>query len=166
MNPSFLGHRQQHVSNAASAALSFMPGSENEKSGLLVFQNERHFYFLCKSKRGADSVVQLFKSTDGKTVDDSLELIASQKIPTQQDKKVLFLKIESNKDKYFFSYSFSSGQWTSLQDNLDGTFLSTKTAGGFVGSIYAMYATSLGKPSGNTAAFDWFEYEGKDAFDK
>jgi xylan 1,4-beta-xylosidase len=72
------------------------------------------------------------------------------------------LKIESNKDKYSFAYSFSPNQWKSLKDNLDGTFLSTKTAGGFAGSIYAMYATSLGKPSHNDAAFDWFEYEGKD----
>jgi xylan 1,4-beta-xylosidase len=161
-NPSFLGHRQQHLRSAAGTALSFMPGSENEKAGLLIFQNEHHFYFLCKSKKGNDSVVQLFKSTNGRTVNDSLELIASQIIPTQQEKKALYLKIESNKDKYSFAYSFSPGQWESLKDNLDGTFLSTKTAGGFVGSIYAMYATSIGKPSSNDAAFDWFEYEGKD----
>jgi xylan 1,4-beta-xylosidase len=44
----------------------------------------------------------------------------------------------------------------------NGAFLGTKTAGGFVGSIYAMCATVLGKPSRKTAAFDWFEYEGKD----
>jgi hypothetical protein len=39
------------------------------------------------------------------------------------------------------------------------------TAGGFVGSIYAMYATSLGWPSSSTASFDWFEYDGKDVRD-
>jgi hypothetical protein len=29
--------------------------------------------------------------------------------------------------------------------------------------MFAMYATSLGVPSDNTAFYDWFEYTGKDA---
>jgi xylan 1,4-beta-xylosidase len=162
-NPSFLGHRQQHLKSDASTVVSFEPGSENEKAGLLIFQNESHYYFLCKSKEGNDLVVQLFKSANGKTVNGSLELIASEKISGQLAKKPLFLKIESDKDKYSFFYSFSPGKWVALKADLDGTFLSTQTAGGFVGSIYALYATSLGKPGSNTASFDWFEYEGKDA---
>jgi xylan 1,4-beta-xylosidase len=28
--------------------------------------------------------------------------------------------------------------------------------------MYALYATSLGKPSTSRAFFDWFEYEGND----
>jgi xylan 1,4-beta-xylosidase len=161
-NPSFLGHRQQHLSSASSIALNFMPQSENEKAGLLIFQNERHYYLLCKSKSGNESIIQLFKSTNGNAAEDSLELIASEPIPAQLSNKTLLLKIASNKDQYSFFYSFTSKQWTLLKANLDGTFLSTKTAGGFVGSIYAMYATSLGRPGGNEAYFDWFQYEGSD----
>ena len=161
-NPSFLGHRQQHLKSAASTELHFNPGSENEKAGLLIFQNENHFYFLCKSKERNEPVIQLFQSTSGGTADQALELIASEKITAQQADKSLYLKIESNRDTCSFFYSFSPGQWSSLKDNLDGTFLSTKTAGGFVGSIYAMYATSLGRGSGSAVSFDWFEYEGKD----
>jgi beta-xylosidase len=116
---------------------------------------------ICRA--GSDLVIQLFKSTNSRTADGSLELIASSKIPGQLAKKSLFLKIESDKDKYSFSYSFSPGRWAVLKADLDGTFLSTKTAGGFVGSVYAIYATSLGRPSSSTASFDWFEYEGKDA---
>jgi xylan 1,4-beta-xylosidase len=164
-NPSFLGHRQQHLKSLSSLAIRFIPASENEKAGLLIFQNESHFYFLCKSKAGSDTVVQLFKSANSRTVDGSLELIASEKVPMQSAKKSLFLKIESDNGQYSFSYSFSPGKWVLLKNGLDGTFLSTKVAGGFVGSIYAMYATSLGKPSGNEAAFDWFEYRGKDTGD-
>jgi xylan 1,4-beta-xylosidase len=44
-----------------------------------------------------------------------------------------------------------------LKDNLDGAFPSTKAAGGFVGSSYAIDVPSLGKPSSNIASFDWFE---------
>jgi xylan 1,4-beta-xylosidase len=161
-NPSFLGHRQQHLKSAASTALHFTPVSENEKAGLLIFQNESHFYFLSKSIEGSDSVVQLFKSLNSGTVDGSLELIASYKIPAQLAQKSLALRIESDNDQYTFSYSFSPRQWVVLKKDVDGTFLSTQTAGGFVGSIYAMYATSLGKLSSNAASFDWFEYNGKD----
>ena len=161
-NPSFLGHRQQHLNSSASTAISFTPESENEKAGLLIFQNESHFYFLCKSKEGSHWVVQLFQSKPGKTAEGALELIASANISAQLEKKPLFLKIDSNKDKYSFSYSFVPQKWVVLNADVDGTFLSTKTAGGFVGCLYALYATSLGKPSGNTAFFDWFVYEGKD----
>ena len=164
-NPSFLGHRQQHLKSAASAEISFTPVSENEKAGLLIFQNENHFYFLCKSKEGSDPIVQLFRSVNSKTAEDSLELIASNKIPMRLAKKPLFLKIVSARNKYSFFYSFSPGRWSVLKEGLDGTFLSTKVAGGFVGSVYAIYGTSLGKPSRNAALFDWFQYEGKDALD-
>jgi alpha-N-arabinofuranosidase len=49
-----------------------------------------------------------------------------------------------------------------LKDNMDAKYLSTRVAGGFVGCLYAMYATSLGKPSTTVSCFDWFEYQGKD----
>ncbi|RZJ89241.1 MAG: glycoside hydrolase family 43 protein, partial [Chryseobacterium sp.] len=48
-NPAFLGKRQQHMYCAASTALKFNPKSEYEKSGLMIFQGEFNFYFMCKS---------------------------------------------------------------------------------------------------------------------
>jgi len=54
-NPSFIGHRQQNLKGEASIALDFLPAAENEKAGLLIFQNENHFYFLCKSLQGSES---------------------------------------------------------------------------------------------------------------
>ncbi len=49
-----------------------------------------------------------------------------------------------------------------MPDNVDGTFLSTRAAGGFVSVTLGMYATFQGKPSTGKATFDWFHYEGKD----
>jgi len=49
-----------------------------------------------------------------------------------------------------------------LKEAVDGKFLSTATAGGFVGSVFALYATSTGKESNNKAFFDWFQYKGDD----
>jgi beta-xylosidase len=68
---------------------------------------------ICRAE--SDSVVQLFKSSNSKTADGSLELIAANKIAGPLAKKALFLKVESDKDKYSFSYSFSPGKWVVLK---------------------------------------------------
>ena len=66
---------------------------------------------------------------------------------------------------YAISYSTDNKNWATLQD-VDGKFLSTKTAGGFVGSVFGLYATSLGKESSSKAYFDWFDYKGQDTIFK
>jgi alpha-N-arabinofuranosidase len=157
MNPSFLGHRQQHLQGAASVAVEFSPKAENEKAGLLIFQNEKHFYFLCKSLDGDAATIQLYKPGD-----QQMELLASQKISDDQKTKSVYLKIEAGGDSYSFSFATDSDKWILLQDKVDARFLSTKIAGGFGGSVYALYVTSLGRPSENAAQFDWFEYAGDD----
>jgi alpha-N-arabinofuranosidase len=156
-NPSFLGHRQQHLYGSASVAIDFSPKAENEKAGLLIFQNEKHFYFLCKSLDGNAAVIQLYKSGD-----QQMEPLASHEIKNEQNSQPLFLKIEARGEAYSFSFAAGPDQWILLQDNVDARFLSTKVAGGFVGCMYALYATSLGQPSETTADFDWFEYVGDD----
>ncbi|MGH7600027.1 MAG: glycoside hydrolase family 43 protein, partial [bacterium] len=157
MNPSFLGHRQQHLQGAASVAIDFSPKAENEKAGLLIFQNEKHFYFLCKSLNGNAATIQLYKSGE-----QQMELLAALALPDNQKTKSSYLKIEAHGDTYAFSFATDPDKWMLLQDNVDGRFLSTRIAGGFVGCVYALYATSLGKPSSNSAYFDWFEYRGDD----
>jgi xylan 1,4-beta-xylosidase len=157
-NPSFLGRRQQHHQGYASTAMRFLPSGENEKAGLLIFQNENHFYFLCTSVVKDEPVVQLFSPCG----DSEMKLLASRTLHGVPGTNGVQLKIEAHKETYSFSYAESPGQWILLKDNVDGKFLSTRTAGGFVGSMYALYATSTGKPSKNTALFDWFEYQGND----
>jgi xylan 1,4-beta-xylosidase len=162
-NPSFIGRRQQHQYGYSGVKMLFNPAADNEKAGLMVFQNENHFYFLCKSLEGNIPIIQLFKSNDDAAFKDHLELIASQIISKDESTKNLFLKILSKGNVYSFLYSFDNIKWEILKENSDATFLSTRTAGGFVGCMYAMYATSLGKVSKNNACFDWFEYCGEDA---
>jgi xylan 1,4-beta-xylosidase len=49
-----------------------------------------------------------------------------------------------------------------LKDGIDAKFLSTQTAGGFVGSMYALYATSSGEKTNTKASFNYFETKGND----
>jgi xylan 1,4-beta-xylosidase len=154
-NPSFLGARQQHLFCEMEAALSFTTNSSDEKAGLIIFQDENHFYYLCKSSDGGKDVLQLYKGTSS----SSMELITSTVLPVSP--KVM-LRIKAEGDKYSFQYATSTNQWTTLKDNLDARFLSTETAGGFIGCVFGMYATSSGKPTTNSASFAYLYYEGND----
>jgi xylan 1,4-beta-xylosidase len=162
VNPSFLGHRQQHAVGSAAVRLDFSPATENQKAGLLVFQNETHFYFLCKSIVGGKPVIQLFLSETKAGQERTLQLIASQVLKGGPAAKPVGLKIKAQGASYSFLYKTEKDKWTLLKDDVDARFLSTQVAGGFVGCMYALYATSLGEPSTNSAYFDWFEYEGSD----
>jgi alpha-N-arabinofuranosidase len=157
--PAFLGFRQSHLSGYATTSINFKARSANEKAGLLIFQNEPHFYFLCQSIQNDTTVVQLYRSV-ANDKDGRMELLQSQSL--SELKNDLELKIEAKRNFYAFWYSTKKGKWILLKDNVDAKFLSTKIAGGFVGSMYALYGTSLGEKTNNKVYFNWFESKSED----
>jgi alpha-N-arabinofuranosidase len=160
-NAAWIGHRQQQPKGSASTALDFHPSGDNEKAGLLIFQNETHFYFICRSVTDRRPVVQLFRSPGNPPPPrivpyaDSMELIAAH-VLEDSSSGPLRLKIIAKGNTYAFYYMEKKGPWHLLKDTVDAKFLSTRTAGGFVGCMYALYVTSLGRPSHAKAWFDWF----------
>ena len=96
--------------------------------------------------------MQLYKSTST----DDMELLAEEILPAL--KKPLQLKITSQGSVYHFSYALKNNKWKTLKAGVDAKFLSTQTAGGFVGCVYAIYATSQGAASSNKVYFDWFKH--------
>jgi alpha-N-arabinofuranosidase len=159
-NPSFIGRRQQHLNCIACISMDFIPGNEYEKAGIIIFQGEEYFYFLCKSKKNDDDVVELFKSNKNKQM-NNMEIIAERKLNISHNKRIYFKVSIEGKDIKFY-HSEKQDEWINLADKVDGTFLSVKNTGGFVGTVIALYATSLNKDSTNAAYFDWFEYKGED----
>ncbi len=157
-SPAFIGFRQANLNGYAATEMDFAPFTRNEKAGLLIFQNENHYYFLCKSIENDKPVVQLYQSA-AKPGDPDI-LMTSQKLDS---KKTIYLKIVAKGDKYDFYFAEKKDKWNILSENVDGKFLSTSRAGGFVGSLFALYNSSYGKPSNVTAKFDWFEYQGDDS---
>jgi xylan 1,4-beta-xylosidase len=183
-NPSFIAHRQQNLTCTATTSINFSPSTENEKAGLMIFQNEQHFYFLGVTfdyiPGGYSSYVHLYKSTKDSS---KMDIVASQALP-QGIKENIRLQIRADKDKYSFYYAYGAKPFQLLADNQPGKFLSTKDAGGFVGSVFALYATymvtvnpttegykgaggfkaldSVFNPSDKKAYFNWFEYKGND----
>jgi len=155
-NPAFIGKRQQHLTGSASTEMTFTASQSNEKAGMLIFQGEYNFYYICKSIKDGEQVVQLYK---GNPSTKTMDLITEAPITA---KKVQF-KIEADREFYSFYYAETPGKWKLLKDSVDGKFLSTQTAGGFVGSLFALYATSSGENSTNKASYKWLDYAGNDA---
>lgn len=153
-NPSFIGYRQQHLNGNVSSEMHFETNKENEKSGLIAFQNDAHFYYICKSFSNEKTVVQLFQSKG-----NTMELLIEKPL---HSKTSLNLKIEAKGAIYNFLFAEDGKDWEVLKLGVDARFLSTKKAGGFVGTIYAMYTTSLGEKSDNVAKFNWFQIDNLD----
>ncbi|RZL09104.1 MAG: DUF1349 domain-containing protein, partial [Hymenobacter sp.] len=156
-NPSFIGKRQQHMYCTTETELTFAPKAENEKAGLVVFQDEKHFYYLCKSVANGQPLLQLFKST---TDVKNPELLAQ--MPLKSAAGSVQLRIRAQGGAYGFHFSENGKTWNVLKDQVDGKFVSTQVAGGFIGCLFGMYATSSGQPTANTAAFKYLKYAGND----
>ncbi len=156
-SPSFVGKRQQHLHNTIETKMEFTAADTNEVAGLTVFQSESNFYFMGKSISNGKQVVRLLKGMPGKKTMESLK-----EITLETTNAALYLRINAEGDTYSFYFSPDGKKWSLLKDKVDAKFVSTKTAGGFVGCIYGMYATSSGKPTVNAASFKYLAYKGDD----
>ncbi|SFC43837.1 alpha-N-arabinofuranosidase [Flagellimonas taeanensis] len=156
-NPSFVGKRQQHLYSRVETIMQFSAEDENEKAGLVAFQNEEHFYFLAVSQKDGQEAIQLFKNN---TDDSVMDTIAEVPLNSKNDE--VKLAIESKGDVYSFQYSINGKDWQLVKDDVDAKFLSTKEAGGFIGCLYGMYATSSGEQTDNSASFEYLKYTGND----
>ncbi len=156
-NPAFIGKRQQHLNSTAEIALDFSAKSDNEKAGLIIFQDEKHFYYLCKSSDKGNDVIQLFKSNPES---NKMDLLAQVLLAAGAEK--ILLRIDSEGKNYSFRYALKPNKWVVLKDNVDAKFLSTHVAGGFIGCVFGMYATSSGTETSNSASFKYLRYAGND----
>ncbi len=156
-HPAFIAKRQQHMNATAETSLDFEARSDHEKAGLVIFQDEKHFYYVCKSVAEGRPVVQLFKSKEeGK----NMELLIQQ--PLEKTSGTLHVRIDVQGAQCHFQYSSNGRKWSVLKDSVDATFLSTQVAGGFIGCVFGLYATSSGEATSSEASFKQLRYRGDD----
>lgn len=137
-NPSLIAHRQQHADFSSSVEVVFRPEDTPSDAGLVAFQNETHSYFLG---------VRLEPGTNGGQRERTLFLEkwngkASQEasVALRANASGVALKIVGTGSVYRFYFRPTGGEWQSIGGDQDGTVLSTKTAGGFVGAYIGMFA--------------------------
>ncbi|MDL2245305.1 glycoside hydrolase family 43 protein, partial [Parabacteroides sp. OttesenSCG-928-J18] len=132
--PAYIGRRMQHHQFTCETRMQFHPENEKQKAGMLLFKDEAHHYFFALQKTAGGYSVSLIQTSDSgeKTLAET---------PVKKG-KFLDMKVVSTGLQYAFYYATQEGKWELLTDQVDASYLSTATAGGFTGSLIGMYATS------------------------
>lgn len=132
--PAFVTRRMQHHKFECSTRMLFDPSDDMEAAGLLLFKDEGHQYFFCMSKTGDKKYLSL------KQIGEKEQTLASQDI--EANVKEVYLKVVSQGLSYDFYYSFDlESNWKLLSRDVDASYLSTATAGGFTGTTIGLYST-------------------------
>lgn len=129
--PSFIARRIQHANFTADVGLQIPEAGSS--AGLAVFQKETH-HFYTGVRRAGDQVEVFLEMASN----DAPQVIAQTFIPSPPDG--ISLRIEGKGETYAFLFSTDGEAWNSLHENADGTILSTRAAGGFVGAHIGMHA--------------------------
>jgi alpha-N-arabinofuranosidase len=69
----------------------------------------------------------------------------------------LELEVTAREQSHSF-YITSGGKKLTVAEDIDGSFLGSESAGGFVGTYIALFASGNGRDTGREAKFDWFKY--------
>jgi len=148
-NPSFLARRQQHQNAAAEAVVRFAPEKDGDRAGIAVFQNDDYWFFLGLKQVGGRLALVLDRR-DGPEMASAGETVAAVEAGAYgiAPGKPLALRIEVHGNRYIFSYARVLGSpdtpmlaWRPLT-RLTTDSLTTKKAGGFVGSTFGIFAGS------------------------
>ncbi len=132
-DPSLIAHRQQHARFSSSVQMQLGEDDRPSDAGLVVFQNEAHSFFLGVhlSPEGVRTVFLEKRNMD-------VSQVASANLPANTHE--ISLKAQGAGAVYTFFYRAGTGAWIQLGADQDGTILSTKKAGGFVGAYIGMFA--------------------------
>jgi alpha-N-arabinofuranosidase len=148
-SPAFLARRQQHFECRVSTVVDFVPQAETEEAGIAVVMDvDHHVEFVVTLRNGQR--VALVRRRVGSLVAESL----SAPLPAGQHELVL----ETDRKEYRFSVA-NPGLEPTVIGRHELRYLSTQVAGGYVGVVLGLYASSNGKPSSNQAYFDWLNYQ-------
>ena len=95
-------------------------------------QNEQYWYFVGVGRDHGKAVVRVRRAVNG-----AQSTLAVAPLPGGSPVQ---LRISAHGPTYAFAWSSDGRHWHTLVKGADGTVLSTKKAGGFVGAVFALYA--------------------------
>jgi alpha-N-arabinofuranosidase len=136
-NPSFLARRQQHINATATTIVRFDPRSDEDEAGLVALQSDEYWYFLAVGRDHGRSVIRLKRRAGPKEPATGV-VLKQTALPVASGAPVR-LRAQARGAAYDFSWSADGKRWHPLVQGADGTILSTKTAGGFVGAVFGVH---------------------------
>jgi len=128
--PAFIGRRQQHAIATVSTTLRYVPSGDGRRAGLAAIQNDGSYLILCVTRIAGKPMAALYART-GAGIET---LLASAPLSAREAE----LRIEANGGTMSFRYG-RPHDVKQLGEPIDATFLSTKKAGGFVGTVVGPY---------------------------
>lgn len=136
--PAFMGRRQAHPIATVSTALSYSPDEDRDRAGLLAVQSDDYYLFVgVQQVQGAKHIV--LSARQGSH--EPREGITRMSFPLPVGfERPIHLRLSVEGGRASAEYALQKGQWKSIARNLDATFLSTKVAGGFVGTVIGLYS--------------------------
>ena len=137
-NPAFVVRRQQHMNAEVSTTVHFQPTGPSDEAGIAAFQNDDYFYALSVGRDGDHATLRLRRRA-GPNDPQWGAVVATAQLPGPLGAPVR-LRITTDSRSYSFFYAGPRGPWRQLGAPQDGTILSTRTAGGFVGAVFGMFA--------------------------
>lgn len=155
-NISMVLRRQTGFSFEASTKCTFHFDQNEDRAGIICFQNEKFNYRLQLVLKGKIIVLQLVKIAGGED-----EILAEEVMTGGKKTVPLVLRVVAEHQKLRFEYGPDERNLMILAENIDASILSTDVAGGFVGTVVGMFAVSGGDYTQKKffADFDWFRYE-------
>lgn len=155
------------MSFEARAKLCFAP-KDRQTAGLVVLQND-YQQLRVETGLGEDGkqvvravcgygnkdVSLLHKEASGEYHEDILGEAAWEQAET------VFI-VRAQGQAFTLAVEDEDGRECVLAGPVDGGFLGSETAGGFVGAYIGMFASGNGTDYDEYAAFDWFSYRGEE----
>jgi xylan 1,4-beta-xylosidase len=129
--PAFIGQRQQHHIATVSTTLEYKPAKDGDRAGLAAIQNDNAWLFFGLTRIEGKPVVALFARQNSGTE----TLIASA--PFAGDSTTLTMRADGATASFVY---LAGGKSATLKSGFDVSFLSTRKAGGFVGTVIGPYA--------------------------
>lgn len=159
----FMGRRQQHQSYTVRAEMEFSP-VKRQAAGLMILQNGYHSLRMEMALQDGKRVIRVLRGYQTleaqithHTVQEAFQKECLGELCWEADTVVL--EIRAQGQSHSFTAIDAAGGRHLLAEGIDGSFLGSETAGGFVGAYIGMFATGNGEEGENYAAFDWFDYE-------
>ena len=136
--PSFVGRKQAHAIASVSTALRYQPERDGDRAGLVAMQSDDAYLFLGVQWRDGKQEVTLIIRKNAQDPQAG-RVVSSAPLPARATGKPVYLKLSIDGGTLGAAYALRKDEWKSLVPAHDATFLSTKLAGGFVGTVLGLY---------------------------
>ncbi len=164
----FVGRRQEHMCFSASTRLRLPFSTGRETAGLVVLQNAYNG-LRCELGRGENGcVLRAVRYVNPHPIVNCLPELdfgaafgedVLAELPWPENAAVVALRAEGQ--SFGFLAGPSEDRLAPVVRDVDGSFMGSETAGGFIGAYVGMFASGNGTESSAEAEFDWFEYAGR-----